>query len=97
MISPALAKQLKLDYLHTMSMNELAHWLIHSFTPARYYNKNDVIKEACLLLCEQAGCKFGGELITKLWAMHGIEPPSNIIEFKRNKDTVWVLLKMDRE
>jgi len=74
-----------------MPMNELAHWLVHSFSPDRYRNSQDVVEFACRLLFFKSNQpELIMEFVGKLWAMFGLEPDpapylktAEILPFKR--------------
>lgn len=86
MLTKTQSKVLKLEYLETMSASELAYWLIHSFTPERYRDINDPVKQACEMLQEKAIEFEYGQFIFNLWAMHGLLPDSdNVVQFRRFK------------
>lgn len=68
--------EIKLEYLTSLTGSELAYWLIHSFTPARFYaGDKDVIVRAFSLLSDKTSNHiFTSEFIERLWGMHGELP-----------------------
>lgn len=79
------------EYLNSMCVNELAYWLINSFSPERYRNPNDVVEFACRLIFFKSNQpELIRELFIRIWAMHGLEPDpapyfktAEILPFKR--------------
>lgn len=79
------------EYLNSMSVNELAYWLINSFTPERYRNPDDVIDYAIRLIYYKSDQpELIRELYFRLWEMHKVEPDpvpyldgARILPFKR--------------
>ena len=61
-------KQVKLRYLEQLSRSELAYWLIHSFSPDRYADINDHVKEATELLGDD---ELSKEFVFRLFGMFG--------------------------
>lgn len=86
-----LSKFAYCEYLNTMSVSELAHWLVHSFSPDRYRNSHDVVEFACRLLFFKSNQpNLIREFVGKLWAMFGLEPDpapylnsAKVLPFKR--------------
>lgn len=63
------------EYLNSLEVNQLAHWLVHSFSPERYRNPDDVIEFAIRLLYFKANQpELIREFIRKLWGMFDLEP-----------------------
>jgi hypothetical protein len=80
-------KKYKLEYLSQMSISDLAYWLIHSFSPSRFNNPDDYIKETIELLVDRVhNPALTNRFVDKLWAMHGMEAPSNVVQMKRKED-----------
>ena len=75
-INSELTRICYIEYLNRMSMNELAYWLVHSFTPTRYRDSNDVVEYACYRLTEINSADYVYEFINRLWGMFG-ELPGN--------------------
>lgn len=84
-IASELSKHLKIEYLETLPSSELAFWLIHSFSPERYRDSNDVVKAACQLMFKKSmQPTMINEFIERLWGMHGILPDKdNVIEIRK--------------
>jgi hypothetical protein len=91
MTSIEISRVLKIEYLESLSGPDLAFWLVQSFSPARYHDENDVIKDACELLYRRAhNPVMTAEFLDRLWGMFGMEPDAvsyihrnNIIDLKR--------------
>jgi hypothetical protein len=75
MISPDLHRSLKIEWLETLLPAEIAYWLIHSFSPERYNNPDDVIAYALTMLHRKANTKLADEFEAQLWAMFKMEKP----------------------
>lgn len=83
----------KLEYLEGMSRNELAYWLIHSFSPERYRNIHDVVEPACRMMYRHGDEELITEFIHRLWGMHGLEPDyipnsdktGKVVNFRKNE------------
>lgn len=71
-INSELTRFAFMEYLNSMSASELAYWLVHSFTPKRYNDSNDVVFYACKRLVKVSTDKeLVSEFIARLWGMHG--------------------------
>jgi hypothetical protein len=76
MISPHLHRSLKIQWLESLLAAEVAYWLIHSFSPERYNNPDDVIAYALTMLHNKSRCpKLADEFEAQLWAMFKMEKP----------------------
>jgi hypothetical protein len=63
------------EYLNSLEANQLAYWLVHSFSPERYRNPDDVIEFAIrLLFFKTKQPELIKEFVGKLWGMFGLEP-----------------------
>ena len=63
------------EYLNSLEANQLAHWLVHSFSPDRCRNPDDVIDFAIRLLFFKSNQpELIKEFVGKLWGMFGLEP-----------------------
>ena len=81
-IASELSKVIKIEYLESMSASELAFWLIHSFSPERYHDKDDIIKEACGLFAHKVhDSKLAIEFVNRLWSMFG-QVQNNVIDLR---------------
>ncbi len=76
MISPSLHQSLKIEWLETLLTAEVAYWLVHSFSPKRYNDPNDVIAYALEMLHRKADTKLADEFEAQLWAMFNMERPN---------------------
>ena len=84
-IASELSKFIKTEYLESMSGSELAFWLIHSFSPERYRNKNDIVEYACHILSQKMNNpELFNEFIKRLWGMFGEQSDSvgNVIDLR---------------
>lgn len=84
-IASELSKVIKIEYLESMSASELAFWLIHSFSPKRYCDKNDIVNQACHILSQKINNpELFNEFIKRLWGM--FEQPdivgNNVIDLR---------------
>jgi hypothetical protein len=90
-INSELFKIAKIQYLESMNASELAYWIIHSFSPTRYHDKNDIMEYACMLLYQRSNSPLLiAQFFDKLWAMHGLEPEyapnifmNNVVSFRK--------------
>lgn len=75
-INSELSLIVKKQYLEQLSLGDLADWILHSFSPARYRAGNrDVIQFACELLYERSRKSLiSVQFIENLWAMFKLEP-----------------------
>lgn len=77
-VNSELTRFCYIEYLKTFSSSELAYWLINSFTPDRYRNKDDVIQWACKRMYDLVANDIASEFNDRLWGMHG-ELPDNVV------------------
>lgn len=80
-INSELSRFAYIEYLKTFNASELAYWLINSFTPKRYYDKNDVIEWACKRMFELVSGELPVQFIAKLWEMHN-ETNNNVVSLR---------------
>ena len=78
-------------YIEAMNNTELAYWLVQSFSPERYRDKDDIVEYACRLLYTRSRTGIADEFINKLWGMFGVEPDhmpnsldGKVVSFRRN-------------
>lgn len=91
-INSELSKFAYCEYLKSLEVSELVHWLIHSFSPERYRNSHDVVEFACRLIFFKSNQpELIRELFIRIWAMHRLEPDpapyfktAEILPFKRS-------------
>jgi hypothetical protein len=90
-IASELNKTARKSYIETMNNTELAYWLVQSFSPERYRDKNDVVEYACRLLYTRSRTSIVDEFIKRLWGMHGLLPDhepntmdGKVVSFRRN-------------
>lgn len=91
-----LSRVARLEWLNGMNAGDLAHWLVHSFTPSRYRDAQDVIEPACRLLYQKSNNpELVQEFINRLWGMFGQIPDyqanvemGKVVSFRRNVDAM---------
>lgn len=67
-----IQKYLKLEYLESLSASDLAFWLVQSFSPQRYEDSEDCIREAIDLFKSKASSGLADEFVNRLWGMFGV-------------------------
>lgn len=71
-ISHQLNRIVKLRYLEQLNRLDLAHWLIDNFSPDRYLNEKDCVKEAIRLLYDKSNDhQLATEFVCRLFGMFG--------------------------